>query len=233
MTALQQLLDRRTQFPHRQTWMVLLAIAAVLMLKPSFAYAQNTVCSSQMLSDPGGWGNVEQIACITPGGGGSVETDNDSYDGNLNDLTMYGVATEAVVSDYYGNQQYDSGMQYGDTSATGGSSEIVYVPFQGEDYTLTGYASDCTWSANSYSDDYGFQNLCWNPPFPGVSISMQQVPTQPTTFSLTASTLTSMVGQPVTFTATLNTSDAIGEQVLFEYYYVSPDGYPDGGGEVM
>jgi RHS repeat-associated protein len=138
---------------------------------------------------------------------------------------MYGVAAEAVVFDYFGNQQYDSGMQYGDTSATGGSSEIVYVPFQGEDYILTGYASDCTWSANSYSDDYGFQDLCWNPPFPGVSVSMQQVPTQPTTLSLTASTLTSTAGQPVTLTATLNTSGAIGEYMLFSYVYVSPDGY--------
>jgi len=225
MTALQQLLYRRTQFLHRQAWMVLLAIAAVLMLTPSFAYAQNTVCSSQMLSDPGGWGNVEQTACITPGGGGYVETDNDSYDGNINDLTMYGVAAEGVVFDYFGNQQYDSGMQYGDTSATGGSSEIVYVPFQGEDYTLTGYASDCTWSANSYSDDYDFQDLCWNNPFPGVSVSMQQVPTQPTTLNLTASTLTSTAGQPVTITATLNTSDAIGEYMLFTDVYVNPDGY--------
>ena len=219
MTALQQLLHRRTQFLHRQTWMVLLAIAAVLILPPSFAYAQNTVCSSQMLSDPGGWGNVEQIACITPGVSGTVETDNDSYDGNLNDLTMYGVATEAVVSDYFGNTQYDSGMQYGDTSATGGSPEIVEVPFPSNAYTLTGYASDCTWSANSYSDDYDFQDLCWNNTFPGTSISMQQVPTQSTTLSLTAPSAQSTQGQSETFTVTLNTNGADGEQVELMYGY--------------
>jgi YD repeat-containing protein len=180
MTTLQQPQHRPTRFLQQQTWMILLAIAVVLMLMPSLACAQNTTCSSQTLSDPEWPDTLEQTACITPGVSGTVETDNDSYDGNLDDLTVYGVAAEGVVTDSLGDVLFDSGMQDGDISATGGSSEVVEVPFEGEAYTLTGLANDCTWSPDAFSEDnfnyYNFQILCWDNSFPGASVSIPPVP---------------------------------------------------------
>ena len=111
---------------------MLLAFGAVLMLKPSLAHAQ---CASGEVYDNSSWdGNgqsdIEQTVCIGLNPDFSyAEIENDSYATyqNLNTLEVYGVGEEAVLTDYYGNTLYDSGMVLDLPDGTGGSPVNIDV----------------------------------------------------------------------------------------------------------
>jgi hypothetical protein len=124
MTSLYQSLRHRT-------WIALLAIAAALILTPSFAHAQ-AFCASGELTN-GYIGNsetdIEQTVCIGTDWS-YAEVENDSY-GTYQDydtLQVYGVGDEAVITDNNGDTLYDSGMSLDLPDSNGGSSVYIDVP---------------------------------------------------------------------------------------------------------
>jgi len=194
--------------------MILLIIAAGLISRPTLAqanFADQVVCSSGVVDyEDAGWNNggysidVEQSACISYSDGDGfdpwVETDDDYGEVFYDEYWSYnqyvtGVGAEAQMSYLDPNNGNsivvsDSGMNYANWLGT------AYAPasYTGQPQ-LTGYV------LQGYYSEENLQGV-WSDVAYGISLEMGMLLIPNITVSTSGTP--SAVGQPVTFTATVN-----------------------------
>ena len=209
---------------RRSAWLIVLLVGAARILIPSIAQAQTSSCAAGAVDyneDDGNDGtDVEQVVCLyydsQSGMDATVETDNYSYSDwqDPGSLWVFGVGGEGqLVSGTDYTTLWDSGMQLGNPSDSGGNSIFIdsgSMTSTNPVYYLNGNFEEC----QQQPLQFDASGCSWNGANWGMSVELDL--RSPATVNLTTSGSPSVAGQPVTLTAMITPSAAATGTVDFD-----------------